>query len=226
VQRAKEEMMNRLVRIVPLAGVAYLVLEIAGNGSIGSFPDSNTSIAKLLPFYASHHSNIARGGFLLHYAALALALFLVGVWARAYQAGVHVLVSGALLVGSAVTVAAAFAEAAVYSTLGFVGAHESVIAPAALQAWHVNGAGGGATTGDGGLMIVLIAVSAAALAGGVLPRWLGWSALPIGLVQLTPLGFFGGLVFWLWAAVAGIYMAVRPLHEAAGDRRRSPAFAR
>ena len=33
--------MNRLVRIVPLAGVAYLALEVAGNGSIGNFPDSN-----------------------------------------------------------------------------------------------------------------------------------------------------------------------------------------
>jgi len=218
--------MNRLVRLVPLAGVAYLVLEIAGNGSIGNFPDSDTSIAKLIPFYASHHAGIARGGLLLHYGAFALALFLAGVWARARQAGVHPLVSGALLVGAAATVASAFAEAGVYSTLGFIGGHERAIMPAALQAWHVNGAGGGATTGDGGLMIVLLAISAAAVASGVLPRWLGWSALPLGLVQLTPLGFFAGLVFWLWAAVAGVYMAVRPLNEVSATRSPSPAFAR
>jgi hypothetical protein len=226
VQSAKEEIMNRLVRIVPLAGVVYFVLEVAGNGSIGDFPDSDTSIAKLVPFYASHHAGIARGGFLLHYAALALALFLVGIWARARQVGVHALVSGALLVGAAVTVAAAFAEAGVYSTLGFVGTHENVITPAALQAWHVNGAGGGATTGDGGLMIVLLAISAAAIAGRALPRWLGWIALPLGLVQLTPLGFFGGLVFWLWAAISGIYMAARPLHDVPADTKQSPAIAR
>jgi len=218
--------MNRLVRIVPLAGVVYLVLEVAGNGSIGNFPDSDTPLAKLIPFYASHHASIARGGFLLHYAALALALFLVGIWARARQSGVHTLVSGALLAGTAVTVAAAFAEAGVYSTLGFVGAHQSVITPAALQAWHVDGAGGGATTGDGGLMIVLLAISAASIAGGVLPRWLGWIALALGLVQLTPLGFFGGLVFWVWAAVAGIYMAARPLRQVPAATKQSPAFAR
>jgi hypothetical protein len=226
VQSAKEEIMNRLVRIVPLAGVVYFVLEVAGNGSIGSFPDSDTAIAKLVPFYATHHAGIARGGFLLHYAALALGLFLVAVWARARRAGVHALVSGTLLVGAAVTVAAAFAEAGVYSTLGFVGAHESVIAPAALQAWHVNGAGGGATTGDGGLMIVLLAISAAAIAGRALPRWLGWIALPLGLVQLTPLGFFGGLVFWAWAAIAGVYMAARPLRDIPAATKQSPAFAR
>jgi len=214
--------MNRLVRIVPLAGVAYFALEVAGNGSIGNFPDSDTPIAKLIPFYASHHASIARGGFLLHYAALALALFLVGIWARARQTGVRTLVSGALLAGTAVTVAAAFAEAGVYSTLGFVGAHQSVITPAALQAWHVNGAGGGATTGDGGLMIVLLAISAASIAGGALPRWLGWIALPLGLVQLTPLGFFGSLVFWVWAAVAGIYMAARPHQSLGAPARTSP----
>ena len=217
--------MNRLVRIAPLAGVAYFVLEIAGNGSIGDFPDSDTAIAKLIPFYADHHTDIARGGFLLHYAALALALFLVAVCARAWQAGAHAVISGALLLGAAVTVAAAFAEAGVYSTLGFVGAHEKVVTPAALQAWHVNGAGGGATTGDGGLMIVLLAVSAAAIAAGALPQWLGWSALPLGLVQLTPLGFFGGVVFWLWAAAAGIYMTIRPLHEVRTGAK-APAFAR
>lgn len=215
--------MTRLTKIVPLAGVAYLVLEVAGNGSIGSFPDSDTTVGKLIPFYATHHSSIARGGLLLHYGALALALFLVAVCARIHESGVHPVVSGAALVGSAVAVGAEFAGAGVYSTLGFVGAHERVIAPAALQAWHVNGAGGGLSTGDGGLMIVLLAVSVAAIAGHALPRWLGWSALVLGIVQLTPVGFFAGVVFWLWAAVAGIYMVLRPLNAGAVVRRSSVA---
>jgi hypothetical protein len=218
--------MHRLVRILPLAGVAYLVLEIAGNGSIGDFPDSNTPIAKLVPFYAKHHSSIATGGLLLHYGGLALALFLVAVWDRIRESGVHPLVSAALLFGAAVTVAADFAGDGVYSTLGFIGGHEQVITPAALQAWHINGAGGGLTTGDGGLMIALLAVSVAGIAGRALPRWLGWSALPLGLVQLTPLGFYGGALFWLWAAVAGIYMTLRPVAANAPADNLTPSFGR
>lgn len=218
--------MNRLVRILPLAGVAYLVLEIAGNGSIGDFPDADTPLAKLIPFYARHHGSIATGGLLLHYGGLALALFLAAVWDRIRESGVHPLVSGAALLGAAVTVAADFAGAGVYSTLGFIGGHEQAIAPAALQGWHINGAGGGFTTGEGGLMIVLLAVSVAALAGRALPRWLGWSALPLGLVQLTPLGFFGGLLFWLWAAVAGIYMALRPVTAKSVAGSLEPSFGR
>jgi hypothetical protein len=75
-------------------------------------------------------------------------------------------------------------------------------------------------------MIVLLAISAAAIAGRALPRWLGWIALPLGLVQLTPLGFFGGLVFWAWAAIAGVYMAARPLRDIPAGTKQSPAFAR
>jgi hypothetical protein len=218
--------MNRLVRILPLAGVAYLALEIAGNGSIGDFPDSDTPIAKLVPFYASHHGSIARGGLLLHYGGLALALFLVAVWDRIRECGVHPLVSAAALLGAAVTVAADFAGDSVYSTLGFIGGHERVITPSALQAWHVNGAGGGLTTGEGGLMIVLLAISVAAVSGGALPRSLGWSALPLGLVQLTPFGFYGGLLFWFWAAVTGIYMAFRPRTAASAAGSLRPSFER
>jgi hypothetical protein len=218
--------MHRLVRILPLAGVAYLVLEIAGNGSIGDFPGADTPLAKLVPFYASHHGSIATGGLLLHYGGVALALFLAAVWDRIHESGVHPLVTAAALLGAAVTVAADFAGDSVYSTLGFIGGHEAVITPSALQAWHINGAGGGLTTGDGGLMIVLLAVSVAAVAGGALPRWLGWSALPLGLVQLTPIGFYGGLLFWLWAAVTGVYMALRPLAAKHVAGSLSPSFGR
>jgi hypothetical protein len=61
-----------------------------------------------------------------------------------------------------------------------------VIAPAALQALHVHGAGGSPITGSGGLMILLLAVAAAGIATHALPRWLSWSAVPLRLLQVTP----------------------------------------
>src|SRR5579885_2692203 len=53
--------MNKLVRLIPLAGLVYLVLELAGNGSIGSFPDENTPSGKLETFYQAHHAGVERG---------------------------------------------------------------------------------------------------------------------------------------------------------------------
>jgi len=163
-------MNDRLARGIGLAGIAFAGLEVAGNLSIGAFPDADAPIAKLMPFYASHHVAIARGGLLLHWAALFLALFAVALWFRIRSA--HPLLAGAALLGAAVAVADELAGAGVYSTLGFLGGKESVIAPAALQAVHVNGAGGGLTTGDGGLAILLLAVAVAGIRGRAFPRWL------------------------------------------------------
>jgi len=84
-----------------------------------------------------------------------------------------------------------------------------------------DGAGSDTITGDGGLMILLLALAAAGIAYRALPRWLGWSALPLGLVQLTPIGFFAGLLFLVWTAVAGVYLTVRPAAPPARSAPRS-----
>ena len=215
-------MNTRLVRLAPLAGIAFAVLTVLGNGSIGKFPDGDTPVAKLIPFYAAHHGGIARGGLLLYWAALFLAVFAAAVWVRIRSIALHPLISGTALLGAAVTVASQLDGAGIYSTLGFIGSKHSVT-PAALQAWHINGAGGGLVSGDGGLAILLLAVAAAGIAGRAFPRWLAWTALPLGLLQLTPIGYQAEVVFWLWAAIAGAYMAVRPAAAQAPDPRRTAA---
>lgn len=216
-------MNERLLRLVPLAGVVFAALSVLGNLSIGNFPDSETPIAKLIPFYATHHTAIARGGLLLHWAAFFFAFFAVALWARV-RGGVHPLVGAAILAGAAVDFAQQLSSAGVYSTLGFIGG-KSVIAPAALQAWHVNGAGGGLTTGEGGLGVMLLAVAAAGIADRAIPRSLAWAALLLGILQLTPIGFFAELLFLLWAAVAGIHMALRPTPESAHAASAAPVAA-
>ena len=210
-------MNDRLAKGIGLAGVAYAALEIAGDLSIGAFPDSDTPIAKLVPFYAAHHAVIARGGLLLHWAALFLALFAAALWLRLRDAGAHPVLAAAALLGGAVAVADELYGAGVYSTLGFLGAKESVIGPGALQAWHVSGAGGDLTTGDGGLAVLLLAVGVAGIATRAFPRWLAWTALPLGVLQLTPLGFFAGMIFLLWAVAAGIRLAVGSADESAAS---------
>ncbi|HET8606931.1 MAG TPA: hypothetical protein VFL66_07850 [Gaiellaceae bacterium] len=197
------------------------MLSVAGNGSIGDFPDSDTPIARLLTFYRAHHAGIAGGGLLLHWAAFFFAFFAVAVWARVRDSGVHPLVGGAILVGAAVDFAQQLSSASVYSTLGFIGGKQ-VIAPAALQAWHVNGSGGGLSTGEGGLAVMLLALAAAGIAGGALPRWLSWTALPLGILQLTPIGFYAEMLFLLWAAVAGVYMTFRPIARSAYASTATP----
>jgi hypothetical protein len=59
----------RLARLVPLAGVGFAVLTIAGYLTIGPFPDTDASVSELTSFYAAHHGQVAAGGQLLGLAA-------------------------------------------------------------------------------------------------------------------------------------------------------------
>jgi hypothetical protein len=200
---------NRLARLVPLAGVAFAVLTVAGYAAIGPFPDTDASTSTLTSFYAANHGRVATGGLLLGLAAITLALFGTAVWARIRATDLHPVVAGAALVGTAMTATAGLDSAGAYQTLGEIG-HQQRLSPAALQAWHING-----STGiiDGGIVILLLAAATAGIAGRAFPRWLAWAALALAIVQVipvTPLGFFASLVVLLWTAVAGVFMVIRP----------------
>src|SRR5204862_1814152 len=190
---------NRLARLVPLAGVAFAGLTVAGYLAIGPFPDTDASISNLTSFYAANHTRVAAGGLLLGLAAIFLALFGTAVWARIRATDLHPVVAGAALVGTAMTAVAAIDSASAYSMLGEIG-HQQRLAPAALQAWHINGSAG---VMDGGSVILLLAAAAAGIAGRAFPRWLAWPALALAILQLipvSPFGYFGSLLVLLWAA--------------------------
>jgi hypothetical protein len=221
-----------LARTAALGGVAFLAFSAASDLVIGPNPAGDAPLAKVTSFYAAHHAQVLAGGMLLAWAAIFFALFGTAAWARIRQAPVHPLLAGASLAGTAVTTAALLAAATTYVTLGGIGASRT-IAPAALQAWHIKGSEL-SLAGNGGVMIFLLAVAAAGIAARVLPRTLAWSALIIGLVQLTPapVGFLASLLVLLWAAAAGIVMFARPAgapsapgHSARAHVHAGPAAA-
>jgi hypothetical protein len=197
---------NRLARLVPLAGVVFAVLTMAGYLTIGPFPDSEASVSELTSFYAAHHSQVAAGGQLLGLAAIFFALFGTAVWARIRASDLHPILAGTALVATAMAAVSSVEGAGAYSVLGEIG-HQPWLAPAALQAVHVGGTVGGI---DGGTVLFLLAVAVAGIAGRVFPRWLALPALALATLYLTPFGFYASLLVLPWAAVTGIVMAVRP----------------
>jgi len=202
----EERSAARLGRFVPLAGVVFAVLTVAGYNTIGTVPDSGTPIANVTSFYSAHHGRVATGGTLLAWAAIFLAFFGAAIWGRIRQTALHPLVAAVALIGTAVAVADQLSGASSYVTLGDIGGKHTII-PAALQAWHISGSDGSV---GGGEAILLLAVALAGILARALPRWLAWPALVIGILELTPIGFFASLAFLLWAAVAGIAMFLRP----------------
>jgi hypothetical protein len=82
--------------------------------------------------------------------------------------------------------------------------------------------------------VVLVGMSTAALRLGLLPRWLGWTGIVLGvaaavgvigialaLEALYPLWFVGMIGFWLWGLALGVAAAVRWRRERRG--RTPPA---
>jgi hypothetical protein len=65
-------------------------------------------------------------------------------------------------------------------------------------------------------ILLVVAVSIAALRYGVLPRWLGWAGFPIAALLILAIAFVGFLVFFVWVlAVSAALVLRRPPPTAA-----------
>lgn len=190
-------------RVLPLAGVAYAALTVAGDLTIGEFPGSDTPLPELTRYFAAHSSQVRTGGELMIWAGLALGLFGIAVWTRLRDAAGGHVVAGLMLVGTAVAVVSELIGAGSYVTLGNIGANPEVT-PEALQAWHV-----GSQFGGGGGTLLMLGLFTAGVFTRAIPRWLAWSALVLGIAEVTRFGFWASILVLMWTAVAGIVLTVR-----------------
>jgi hypothetical protein len=193
---------DTVARWLPLAGVGYAAMQIAGNLVIDKFPDEHTSPSKLVDYYGTHHAQVQRGGELLAFSALFLGLFVAGLVVRSRH---HFGAAAVIAVGGAAMVAAEIASGSTYALLGSIGTMSNVD-PAALQAWHIAGAAFGIGVGS---MILLLGVGLAGIVGDVVPRWIAWSAVLLAVAHVTPFGFLASLLALPWALAAGLSLAFR-----------------
>jgi hypothetical protein len=77
--------------------VAYAVLTLAGNLTIGEFPDPSTPPSDLSHYYPVHSDTLRTGGQLMILGALCLGLFSIAVWTRVHIAAGPAVVAGLLL---------------------------------------------------------------------------------------------------------------------------------
>ena len=203
-------------RLAALGGVGFLVASLASDLVIGPFPGPDTPPGQLVSFYAAHHAQVAAGGQLLAASGVFFVLFGTAVWARIRQAAASPLLAGLVVIATALVAATTLAAAGSYGVLGDIGGLHGVD-PAALQAWHIMGSDGSLADSFSVFLFLLTAAGAGVL-GRALPRWLAWTALLLGVLQLVPnqVGFLASLVFLAWTAAAGISLlfARRPRQTA------------
>jgi hypothetical protein len=207
-------MPDRWTRRAPITGiiaVGFFILAFILGGETPSF-DAGTR--EILDYYGDQTKQVIVSISVL-YGSVFLVFFaatLRSTLRRAENLSLLVLIGGALLAsGWTIFAGLSFTLADLASS-----DHLARIDPGTLQALN-------SLNSDFffpvvlGVSIWLFSVALAILRTGDLPRWLGWAAVAIAIVSVTPAGFFSIPLLGLWILAASVILLRRGESDAAGD---------
>jgi hypothetical protein len=196
-------MSDRLSRLAPLTGVVFAVLVVVGVVTGGETPDANARPAKVISYYAANRSEIETSSILFAIAFLILVLFAGSL--RSYlrrtapaEGLAAIVLAGAVLMaaGALITTAAEYGLAHNLSGL----------TPATAQTMNL-------ISNEfflpiiGGAFLLAVSSGLAILRGALLPKWLGWVAIVLGIAALVPPASFPALlVFVIWSIIVSVLM--------------------
>jgi len=198
--------MRGLERFAPLTGVLFVVLVIVAVIVGGETPGANDRIGEVLAYWHDNDEQAVVASIIAAYSAVAL-LWFAGVWratlaaaegaparlANTAFAGAIVMALGwSMLIAFNFMAAETVGDVAPQVTQTFSALQSDFFFPLAI-----------------GLAVFLFASGLAIVRGAMRPAWLGWVALVLGLLAVTPAGFFALLVALVWIAVISIVLFVR-----------------
>ena len=192
--------------LAPLTGVAFLVVSIIAFAVGGEPPDASSSSEEIVSHYVDNKDSVIFGAVLATLAATLLIFFGATLSATLRAApGAGGKLASTVLVGAAVMAVGI----AIDSTILFALAEAAEdIEPASVQTLQALWDNDFLPIAMGNL-VFLLSSGLAILRTGALPKWLGWVAMVLAVIALTPLGFFAFLGGGLWILVAGVIMTMR-----------------
>jgi hypothetical protein len=206
----------------PLTGVAFVVLVIVGIAIQGEPPDVDESAQAIVDHY-SDNADAVRIGTLITAWAIVLWLFFAGTVRRVLRAAE----------GSGHTLSAvAFAGAVIFAVGGAI---DGMIGFAlAENADDIDLAGVQALAALWendflpfvlGLATFLLASGLSIVRHGALPKGIGFIAIALGVVALTPIGFVAFLASAVWVIVASVLLTLRERAGGTPPATDAPAAA-
>jgi hypothetical protein len=197
---------------MPLTGAVFVVLLVLAFVIGGETPDADDSAAEAVSFYTDNDSEQIASALLGAYAVvffLFFAGFLRAALRKGEESGILSTVSfaGAIVLGLG---------GLFFSGLTFTLADTAdSLDPSAVQALSALNSDFflPLAVGNG---VFMIANGMAIVRRPALPAWLGWAAIVIGVLGITPVGFFAFLVTMLWVLVVSIMLTLRARAPAAG----------
>jgi len=213
-------MSDSLRRLAPLTGIVFAALLVVTFASPSS-PSVHDSGQQVLAHYQAHHGAHELGDIA---GALGVVFFLFFISAlRSYfsrHEGGNGLATAAFAGGILIGVGGA-----VFSSLDFALADgRNDLTPAAAVAINVLN-NNFFWPFEIGLVVFSFAIGLTILATAALPKWLGWVMIVIGIVALTPVGFFGFFGIMIWSVIVAILIYRRTGPASAGGAGASPGIS-
>jgi hypothetical protein len=192
----------------PVCGIVTAALAVSSVVINVQLPKDSTSAPKVVAYLTDHHSAVAAASFIGATSAVTLVLFaayLREVLLRGQQRGAA-LPNAAF--GGAPLLAVGIGFTAIINLSAERAANNGYAVPAQTLSIVSNN---GYFLNTTGIAALLLAAGIATVRTPVLPRWLGWTAIVIGLVSLAgPAGPIAAPLAILWVAVTAILTTVNP----------------
>ncbi len=198
----------------PLTGLLAVAGMVIAFALVGSAPGSNDSDAKITSYFTSDsHQTKSIVGFFVFLAGILLLLVFFSVLRTSLVAaedGAGRL--GALAFGSGVASAVLWLGAVIFFTGPALTADDAKsfhLDPNTFRLMSDTGYEFWVSAVITGALVVW-ATSTVALRTGLLPRWLGWLGILVGIIQLFAIFFFPVFLYWGWILVVAILLLLRP----------------
>jgi hypothetical protein len=192
--------------LVPLTGVAFIVLGIVSFIVGGEPKSADEPVGEIVNFYVDNKDSVEAGAFIGVAATVLLVFF--GAYLRRFLragAGEGEMLSLISFVGIAIVAVGFAIDTTILIALSEAADDINPIAVQSLQALWDN---------DFvplvlGVLLFLWGTGLSVIRSGVLPKWLGWVMLVLGVLGLTPIGFVSAVGAAILVLVLSILLSVR-----------------
>jgi hypothetical protein len=200
--------------------VVSAVLGVAGGAVevIANAPGSDASGKEVIAFYVAHSGTEKLGAALLGFAFVSFVFFAGSLRAYLFQTPSSEALGALVLAGAVLETAGQTFGAGCVGVLAQDSGH---LDPSAAQALNALGSDA-VITNTAGLIVFGIAAGLGILRSGRLPRWLGWMAIAMAVVVVTPVEPLSFIALVIWMVILSLLIWRRSEESAQDSDRRAP----
>ncbi len=197
-------------RLMPLSGIVFVALILASI-FMGSTPGTNASASTVLTYYQTHQSITSATALLIGLGVIFGLLFFGYLREYMRQDRATRWLASTAFGGALVFAAGGAISAGSYVALGD---QPHVLNAAAAQTLNLIQSDLSNSFTQAGLAVFYLATGAAILRGKLLPAWLGWVSLVLGVLAATLiLAFIAFIATAVWVIVVAVMLWAKTAHE-------------